>query len=209
MTDAAALQALRDLKAASGDIPVPIVSEIVLQTNQYELMKAWYEGVFAANWIAETSPKGPPQGDRTGVGGKQVFATDVRASFMRLPQSVTFAIFELTHLKTSPDKDPGINHMQVKYPDMETLIRRLEVLRDYGVHPHRSSNHGPATSFYFRDPDENIVELCVYNFESPAEMAAFAASPQFKANPSGVALDRDDFISRYRSGEPLESLLAM
>jgi hypothetical protein len=40
-------------------------------------------------------------------------------------------------------------------------------------------------------------------------MAAFAASPQFKANPSGVALDRDDFISRYRSGEPLESLLAM
>lgn len=209
MTDAAVLKNLRDLKAASQAIPVPHIAEIVLQTNQYELMKAWYEAMFGKDWMFENTPRGEPEGDRTGMGGKQVFAVDVRASFMSLPHDMTFAIFELKHLRNSPDRDPGINHMQLRYPDLETIISRLEILRDHGVTPHRSANHGAATSFYFRDPDENIVELCIMNFETQAEIAAFAATPAFKANPSGISLQLDDFIARYRAGVPKEELLAM
>ena len=196
---------LRELKAASADLPGPWISEIVLQTNQYDLMKLWYEAVLGGEWIAETNPNGPPpQEDRVGVGGKQVFASDIRASFMRLPMphpyTMTFALFELTRLALSPDDDPGLNHMQLKFPDLDALIRRLEVLRNFSLHPHRGANHGATTSFYFRDPDENIVELCVDNFATVAEKVAFMQSPVFKANPSGISLDRDTFIAEHHAG---------
>lgn len=217
MTEASTLEGLRDLRAASADIPAPWISEVVMQTNQFELVKAWYAAILGGEWFMENTPSGaPPKDDRTGAGGpggKQVFASDVRACFMRLPApppySLTFAIFELKHLDTAPSRDPGMNHMQLKHPDLEALIRRLEVLRDHGIHPHRSSNHGPVTSFYFRDPDANIVELCIDNFDTPAEKAAFVQSPAFRANPSGVSLDRDEFIARYRSGVPKAELLAI
>jgi catechol 2,3-dioxygenase-like lactoylglutathione lyase family enzyme len=186
----------------------------VLQTNQFDLLKAWYEAVFTSDWAVETTPReGSPQGDRAGAGGKQVFASDVRACFMRLPMphpyTLTFAIFELKHLAKGPDKDPGLNHMQLKHPDLDTLIRRLELLRDHGIRPHRSANHGPATSFYFRDPDANIVELCIDNFDTAAEKAAFIASPAFQANPSGISLDPDAFIASYRSGASRAELLTI
>lgn len=209
--EAAALQAL---KAQSQAIATPWISEVVLQTAQFDRMKLWYEAVLGADWSFENKPDpNVSVPHHHGDGGKQVHAKDVRAVFMRMPSthphSMTFAIFELKHLAPAPDKDPGLNHMQFKHPDLATLVQRVEALRDAGIHPHRSANHGPITSFYFRDPDENIVELCLDNFATPAEMMAFTRSEAFRRNPSGVDLDRDEFLTRYHAGTPKEELLAI
>ena len=40
-------------------------------------------------------------------------------------------------------------------------------------------------------------------------MAAFVQSDAFRANPSGIDLDRDEFIARYRAGTPVTELLAI
>jgi len=207
-------EALRALKARSSSIARPWVSEIVLQTSQFDRMKLWYEAVMGAKWSLETTPDpSVTVANHHGDGGKQVHAKDVRACFMRPasphPYGVTFAIFELTFLRSAPDKDPGLNHMQLKHPDLEALVQRVEALRDAGIHPHRSANHGPITSFYFRDPDENIVELCLDNFDTPSEMAAFTRSEAFRQNPSGIDLDRDEFLARYHAGTPKSELLAI
>ena len=214
MTDSKpSLDQLRRLKAATVGFPTPWIAEIVMQTNQYDIMKLWYEAVLGGTWITETNPNGAPaQGARDGAGGKQVFASDIRACFMRLPMphpyAMTFALFELTRLAHAPSDDPGINHMQLKLPDLEALISRIEVMRDHGLDPHRSANHGTITSFYFRDPDENIVELCMDNFATAEERITYMKSPAFQKNPSGVSLVRDDFISAYRGGAPRAELLA-
>jgi catechol 2,3-dioxygenase-like lactoylglutathione lyase family enzyme len=207
-------ESLQRLKAISADIGSPWISEIVLQTNQYDLMKLWYEAILGGDWIVENTPDPDREKpERVGAEGKQVFASDVRACFMRLPvphpYTMTFALFEITSLNLAPSADPGLNHMQLKHGDLDALIRRVEALRDHGVHPHRAANHGATTSFYFRDPDENIVELCIDNFDTPAEKITFLASPAFKQNPSGISIDREDFIAKYRSGMPKRELLAI
>jgi hypothetical protein len=209
-------QTLRALKAQTDAMATPWISEVVMQTNQFDRMKLWYEAVLGSGWSFENTPDPNAEvvvANHHGDIGKQVHAKDVRAAFMRLPSkppfSMTFAIFELKHLATAPDKDPGINHMQFKHPDLAALVQRVEALRDAGLHPHRSANHGPITSFYYFDPDQNIVELCIDNFDTPAEMIAFTKSEAFLRNPSGIDLNRDEFLARYHAGTPKAELLAI
>ncbi len=204
---------LRELKAETAKLATPWVSEIVLQTNQYVSMKLWYEATLGRDFFYETrrGPVAEPKPRKPG--DKQVFAKDVRACFMRLPSvepyGIILALFELHGLRTEPGEDPGLNHMQLKHADVEALVRRIEALRDAGLHPHRSANHGPGTSFYFRDPDANILEFCIDNFATPAELDEFVRSETFRKNPSGIDLDRDDFIRRFRAGVPVKQLLAI
>ena len=40
-------------------------------------------------------------------------------------------------------------------------------LKDLGIEPEFCLNHGVATSFYYADPDQNLVELQVDNFTFP------------------------------------------
>lgn len=205
---------LTALQERTRALPRPWVSEIVLQTNQYDAMRQWYGAVLGGEWFVENTPDPTTVVENQhGDGGKQVHAKDVRACFMRLPTvepySQILALFELTWLTPKPTTDPGINHMQLKHVDLDALVTRVELLREAGIDPHRSANHGPMTSFYFRDPDENIIELCIDNFKSMAEMTKIIQSPAFRANPSGIDFDRDAFITRFRSGEPEAALLAL
>lgn len=204
---------LEELGAATKVLSSTWVSEVVLQTAQFDRMKAWYQAVLGRDWFFENQPAKALDPSRLPAGDKQVRASDVRACFMRLapdfPYGTTLALFELSWLEKAPSKDPGINHMQFRDADIATLIKRLELLRDAEINPHRSANHGPSLSFYFRDPDKNVVELCINNFDSPQDAQAFTKSAAFKNNPSGLELDRDEFISRYHSGVPKEKLLAM
>jgi len=206
-------ETLTALKVRTQEMSRTWISEIVLQTNQFDRLKLWYAAVLGSDWDFENKPDPEVSVEgHHGDGGKQVHAKDVRAVVMRMKSapglSMTFAIFELTRLAHAPDKDPGLNHMQFKHNGLEALVERIEALRDAGIHPHRSANHGPITSFYFRDPDENIVEFCIDNFDSPEEMMTFTRSEAFRRNPSGIDLDRDSFLDRYRSGTPKNELLA-
>lgn len=205
---------LSELKEKTQAIAPTWVSEVVLQTNQFDRMKLWYAAVLGADWSFENKPDpSVAVANHHGDGGKQVHAKDVRAVFMRMklpaPHSLTFAIFELTHLTHAPSTDPGLNHMQFKHAELAELVKRIEALHDANIHPHRSANHGPITSFYYRDPDENIVEFCLDNFDTPAEMMAFTRSEAFQRNPSGIDLDRDEFLKRFHAGTPKKELLAI
>ncbi|TWB87813.1 catechol 2,3-dioxygenase-like lactoylglutathione lyase family enzyme [Bradyrhizobium macuxiense] len=204
---------LDELKKATSTLSGTWISEVVLQTARFDEMKTWYEAVLGRPFNFETAPKDPTKAKRPDLGDKQVRASDIRACFMKLdpsfPYGGTFALFELPWLDRAPGTDPGLNHMQFKNADLDTLIKRLELLRDGGIHPQRSANHGPGLSFYFKDPDKNVVEFCINNFASLEETLKFTQSERFRNNPSGLELDRDEFIARYRSGVPQDQLLAI
>jgi Glyoxalase/Bleomycin resistance protein/Dioxygenase superfamily len=88
--------------------------------------------------------------------------------------------------------------VQFRHASLGALLDRYEVLRDLGIKPERTMNHGPSTSFYYRDPDGNRVELSAVNFPTEAEYASFWASEAFKNIGA-------EFPSRNLSGsrEPL------
>jgi len=185
------------------------ISETILKTGQMQVMKAWYAKVLGVTPFFEHDP---PPNARAGDFGGQTRATDLRMCFFRLsadyPNTQVIGVFEEQGLSGNASKtSPGLHHMQLMSAGLGALIEKYEALKADGLHPHRSANHGPMTSFYYRDPDGNNVELTAQNFATFELMNTFMASAAFKANPSGVELDPEAFVARFRSGEALEDLV--
>ncbi len=98
--------------------------------------------------------------------------------------------------------------MQLMTASLDDLCKKYDAMRAAGMHPHRSADHGPMTSFYYRDPDGNNVELTAQNFETFEDMVRFMASDEFKANPSGRELDPAAYVAEHwaRVGRPGNAL---
>lgn len=184
------------------------ISETILKTGRLEEMKSWYRTVLGVDPFFEHAPE--PE-TRPGDYGGQTRASDLRMCFFRLSEAYPFVqtigLFEEPGTaKEVARTSPGLHHMQLMTADLDELIGKYEALGESGLRPHRSANHGPMTSFYYRDPDGNNVELTAQNFPTLEAMAQFMRSDAFKANPSGVELDPVAFVARYRSGVPAAEL---
>jgi len=62
---------------------------------------------------------------------------------------------------------------------------------------------------YYRDPDNNQVELLIDNFADVKDGKAYMQSPAFAKNPIGVEYDPDDFVVRFRAGAREAELLSL
>jgi catechol 2,3-dioxygenase-like lactoylglutathione lyase family enzyme len=205
----ATLQERERLMAATLDLPPMRMSEIVLKTSRYDEMKAWYQGVLGIAPFYEHVPSAPAA--TAARDGRQERASDLRLCFIRLhlehPYAQVLAIFDVPGTRAEPTGDPGLHHMQFRNPAMDDLFARYDRLKALGIRPHRTANHGPGTSFYYRDPDRNIVELSANNFATVEEYRAFFTSEGYRRNPSGIEIDPDAYIARYRSGTSLADLV--
>ena len=177
------------------------ISETILKTGRLDAMKAWYTSVLGIEPFFEHAP---PAGTRPLDLGGQTRASDLRMCFFRLsldhPYVQTIGLFEEPGTALEAAKGaPGLHHMQLMTSGLDELCDTFEDLKRKGLTPHRSADHGPMTSFYYRDPDGNNVEITAQNHASLEEMAAFMASDAFKANPSGSEIDDPEaFVAQHR-----------
>lgn len=196
------------LAALNTDLAPMRISEIVLKTARFEEMKFWYQGVLGVAPFYEHNPAG---GSKAAQAGTQERATDIRLCFIRLhidhPYAQMVAIFEIPGTRDVPGSDPGLHHMQFRNGTMEDLFTRYDRLKALGILPHRTANHGPGTSFYYRDPDQNVVEISANNFATSDEYKAYFTSDAYKRNPSGIEIDADAYVARFRSGTPIAELV--
>ena len=195
--------------AATGDCSRFKISETILKTGQLGAMKRWYEMVLGVGPFFEHAPA---QDASPGDFGGQTRASDLRMCFFRLsaayPSTQVIGLVEEPGTAMAAAKGaPGLHHMQLRSENIAELIDKYDSLAEAGLHPHRSANHGPFTSFYYRDPDGNNVELTTQNFPTFEAMTEFMRSPAFKANPSGVELDPEAFVGRFKSGVSVEELV--
>lgn len=102
----------------------------------------------------------------------------------------------------------GLHHMAFTYGSLGDLLNTYERLRDLGIAPEFTINHGPTTSMYYFDPDKNQVELQVDNM-SVEECADFFQSDAYRDNSIGVVFDPEELLERHKSGEPEEALLQL
>ena len=171
-------------------------------------MKAWYQGMLGVAPFYEHVPKAPAAAAQS---GQQERASDLRLCFIRLhlehPYAQVLAIFDVPNTRSEPTGDPGLHHMQFRNPTMDDLFARYDRLKALGIRPHRTANHGPGTSFYYRDPDRNIVEISANNFATVEEYRAYFNSEGYRRNPSGIEIDADAYVQRYRDGTPLAELV--
>ena len=187
------------------------ISETILKTSRMDEMKNWYKVVLAIEPFFERTPD--PGTKPLDLGG-QTRASDLKMCFFRLstdyPYIQTIGIFEEPGTAADAPKGiPGLHHMQLMCGSVAELIEKYEELGGKGMKPHRSSNHGPMTSFYYRDPDGNNVEITAQNFPTLEKMVEFMGSEAFKKNPSGAEIDSAEFVASFRRGTPVEELVKL
>ena len=81
---------------------------------------------------------------------------------------------------------PASGELELPYAGLGDLLATYLRLKAHGILPHWPINHGVTTSMYYRDPDNNRVELQIDNFPTAEELQDYFRSAAFAANP-GVA----------------------
>lgn len=182
------------------------ISEVVLKTSQFDTLRQWYVDVLGIEPFYERRPE-----KTGGEKGDYLRASDVALCFFRLhidyPYTQVLAIFEVPNLESGQRSEPGLHHIQLRHSSLETLFDRYERLKAAGFKPHRTANHGPVTSFYYFDPDGNNVELSGPNFDTEAEYFTYFESESYRTNPSGIEVDVEDYVGRFRNGMPKSVLV--
>ena len=144
------------------------------------------------------------------------YLTFLNAEVVMAAPTVTFITYDEEHHRIAIANIPGLRkldpgsagleHISYAYDTLGDLLANYVRLKEKGIEPFWRINHGPTTSFYFRDPDGNQIETQVDNFDTEEELFAFFETEQFINNPMGVELDPDRLVERYLAGDDEEEL---
>jgi len=163
------------------------ISHIVLQTNDPKALQDWYCTV---------------------LGGEMVHDAGF-ISFMSYDDEHHRVAFitpgELEKREPAENgiragRETGLHHIAFTLADLGDLLETYARLKEKGIHPFWCVDHGVTTSMYFRDPDNNQVELQVDNFAVARDGQAYMKSEAFAKNPVGVEYDPDELLARHRAG---------
>jgi len=127
-----------------------------------------------------------------------------------------FYTFDLAHHRLVLFHDPtcteqvstcaGMHHVAFLY-SLDDLMRVYQRLKHKGLLPFRAMNHGPNTSFYYRDPDTNTLELQIDNYGPDLRKGLEALQAlQTSSNPFGVMVNPETFLAAWQAGATLTEL---
>jgi len=175
------------------------LSEVVLRTTDYDRLCDFYGLLLDQPRSVEMTPARSDDPDEP----SRICFFDF---YFEPPYTQRIAVFECADVGDGRSSR-GLHHFQLRTPTIEALVRLYRTLKDSGHFPIGVSNHGPGTSFYYRDPDGNTIELSSLNFSSQAEMRAFMATDAFRVNPNGAPLDPERLAAGEKAGEDLSALI--
>lgn len=180
------LAPVRQLAPASQAISPEKFVHFVLRTGQVDKMAEWYKTVLAA----------------------RIVFRDQRLCFLSYDdEHHRLALIQVPGLEPRDPNGTGTDHVAYSYRDLGELLATYRRLKAAGILPQWPINHGVTTSMYYRDPDNNRVELQIDNFASPAECQAYFQSQAFADNPVGVTYDPEQLCRNYEAGMPITELL--
>jgi catechol-2,3-dioxygenase len=172
------------------------ISHIVLQTNNPKAMQEWYCTVLDGEMVH----------DAGFISFMSYDDEHHRVAFINPGMLETRRPSENGMLA---GRESGLHHIAFTLESLGDLLDTYARLKEEGIRPFWCINHGVTTSMYFRDPDNNQVELLIDNFAQARDGLAFMKSEAFAKNPVGIEYDPDDFVARFRAGATEKDLLAM
>lgn len=162
------------------------LAHVVLRTGNLPEMRDWYVDVLE---------------------GHVVYANDALAFLTYDEEHHRVALLNAGTTKSPTPEHSGLEHVAFTYDELGDLLDTYQRLKASGTLPFWTINHGPTTSFYYRDPDGNQIELQIDNFDTDEELEEFFTSGAFAANPIGVEFDPDELHGRLKAGEPKSELI--
>lgn len=168
-----------DAPAAKVLSPVKL-AHVVLRTNQLKAMVDYY---------------------KTFLGAEAMYENDVLAFLTYDEEHHRIAIVQMPGTKNKDPQTCGLEHTAFTYNTLTDLLLAYRQRKQKGIQPYWPINHGPTTSIYYKDPDGNMIETQVDNYEDADSATEFMKSKAFAENPIGVDFDPEDFIKRLSAGE--------
>lgn len=103
----------------------------------------------------------------------------------------------------------GMHHSAFEYDSFDDLMSSYKRLKDEGIEPAFSLEHGLTTSLYYRDPEGNFVEMQNDAFGDWALSTHFIrTSASFAANPIGYFFDPERVYQAHIAGTEYSVLQA-
>lgn len=110
----------------------------------------------------------------------------------------------LVGIPSTAPKNPsscGLEHIAFTHNSLTELLLAYRQRKARGILPIWCVNHGPTTSIYYKDPDGNMLETQVDNFDTVEEATAFMMGDRFSENPIGADFDAEEMIAAIKRGE--------
>lgn len=108
-----------------------------------------------------------------------------------------------------PERPIGVSHIAFAYSSLAELLYIYARMKERGHKPEWTNNHGNSTSFYYRDPDGNMVETMIDNY-TPQQTQDYKRYYQW-CEEYGVTrdadFDPDKMLALFESGVPDSVLL--
>ncbi len=171
----------------------PTLHHFGMETRHLERMVDWYAKLVGMDTIYSTSNAGGS--DSSGPVGA-AFVSNDRAHHR-------IAILSLTELQEDADKKTHVKlqHVAFEYATIDDLLNSYVRIKNLGIEPILTTDHGPTIAFYYKDPDSNIVELFVDNFGDWDKSRAYTqSSGDFHKNLMGTFVDADKLVAAAQAG---------
>jgi len=166
----------------------PSLHHVTMKTSRLDEMIKWYALV---------------------VGTQVQFRNETAAWTTNDDANHRIAFLAVPGLSDDADKvcHNGMHHCAFEYSSFAELMSTYDRLRQAGVEPAFSLDHGMTISLYYKDPEGNFVELQSDNFSDWRLSGEFMrGSRQFAANPIGVFFDPARVYETFKSGTDFETL---
>lgn len=170
------------------EIIKPAFHHVTFKTSRLAEMVAWYGTVVGARPTFQDANNAWTTNDEA----------NHRVAFLSAPG-----------LGDDPDKRShnGIHHSAFEYESFADLMSSYARLRDEGIEPAFSLDHGMTISIYYKDPEGNFVELQCDSYGDWRQSSEWMrSSPDFAANPIGTFFDPERVYQAHRGGQGFDEL---
>ncbi|KAL2061483.1 hypothetical protein VTL71DRAFT_6860 [Oculimacula yallundae] len=173
------------------NLPEKIISpsklaHVVLRTHNFAKMVQFYENF---------------------LGARVIYSNDHLAFLTYDEEHHRLALLGIPGTKVKDPTTAGLEHIAFTFDTLSDLLVAYLQRKGKGINPFWPVNHGPTTSIYYKDPDGNMIETQVDNYEDADEATDFMNSKDFSENPIGVDFDPEDHITKLVSGQSTEAEL--
>jgi catechol-2,3-dioxygenase len=165
----------------------PRFAHVVLQTSNLEAMRDFYCDVLEGHVVYEGH----------GLSFVTFDQEHHRVAFMQPP----------AQLEPKTMTAAGMHHVAYTFDALDDLLDRYSELKNKGIEPYVTIQHGVTTSIYYRDPDGNYIEMQIDNFATNEQSTAYMNGPEFSTDPVGVSFDPEKMVEARTAGASVDDLI--
>ncbi|KAM5353694.1 hypothetical protein ACJ41O_000344 [Fusarium nematophilum] len=135
------------------------------------------------------------------LGGTVTYGNDMISFITYDEEHHRIALIGIPTTEPKNSNSCGLEHIAFSFSSLTDLLVSYRQRKARNINAVWCVNHGPTTSIYYKDPDGNMLETQVDNFDTVEDSTAFMMSDNFSSNPIGTDFDAEELIRALKNGQ--------